>query len=255
MSEDSVFEKRINKIIRDNNYTELVRKDWQQSDKGYVIGLQKILGIKGNNEDINNKYVKYIGEPDKVVITEILKDFPVKVIDDVCDNIKSVDLEKLWSNSSYFSRTMKEASKSINVLNKFRKSIGSIVLKYGNSENFPFIVNEPLKESYALATAYRDFLADEVKKTKYKSDGTEYDSLTRRIEWHTIITNIYRILFNHIVDSQERYKRKLLHGEGIMIVRLITRLLAAEYPWCWGEEQEPNAEKIVKDRIDRMPTQ
>jgi hypothetical protein len=113
-------------------------------------------------------------------------------------------------------------------------------------------VIESIKESYALATAYRDFLSNEVRKSRYKQDGTEYESLTRRVEWNQIIISIYDLLSSHMISCQTQPKPKLLHGDTKNIIQLITKLLAAEYPWCWGDEQEPNAEKIVKERIYRL---
>lgn len=251
MSSANYFTKRINKIIKDNNYMEVVRKDWEQSDSGYIRGLQTIYRVREDKEHIKDKYIKCTGKPNKALISEILAAYPESIIDDVCNVIKQVDLDKLLSNSSYAGVKMENAINSIKLLNDFRKNFGSTIDQYEHSEDFPFIVNELLKEAYALATAYRNFLTEAVKKSRYNSDCKEYESLTRHAEWKPIIENIFDILFKHKAVLKKSTKTKPLPGELAEITHLTTKLLAAEYPLCWGEDQVPHAEKIIKERLYR----
>jgi hypothetical protein len=53
MNAANIFDKRINKLINENNYTELVRKDWEQFDENFISGLQTICHMNGSKRRLN----------------------------------------------------------------------------------------------------------------------------------------------------------------------------------------------------------
>lgn len=239
------------------DYAAMVRQDWEDLDYPMIDWCKKNLpeyfrqqGIKVPDNPVQEKtfmdrflqmhFGHCEGLPDRHKVAAVLKGFGDDDISRVCKVIMPVNLRELWEESSYGFRKLETARQTRKELNTTIKKLSSHVKKCDESNYYPLIALEPMKEALAIATAYRDFLDSELNKSRFKHDGTEYKNLTSRDEWNPIISNVVDIVKETIKQS---YKI-----EDIRCFSLTAKLLAAIYPWCWGKLSHKNATQIVRER-------
>lgn len=255
-----VFIEQLNEFHEETDYNSIVRQEWEQKDEFYKQCLRSENTLKRfieNNPGITSveakKRIEYFisqkfgtcrGLPNKSDVSTILKGFTKDEIFKVCKVIKPTDLETLWNDSSYMFQKIENARLTRRELNKSIQELGSLVKRYEQSEHFPLAVLKPMREAFAFAKAYRDFLDAELGKSRYKNDGTEYRDLTRRNVWNRIIVNVVNVI---------REAQKLNYRvAGKSAYSYTAELLSVTYPWCWGKLDHDKATKMVRERYDRQ---
>lgn len=240
------------------DYAALVRKDWEDLDYPMIDWCKKNLpeyfrqqGIKVPDNPVQEKVFmeRFIemhfgpcrGLPDRHKVASVLKGFSDDAVSRICKVIIPVNIARLWDESSYVFRKIETARQTRKELNTTIKKLSSHVKECDESNYYPLIVLEPMKETLAIATAYRDFLDSELKKSRFKNDGDEYKNLTSREEWNPIIIKVADIVKETMSYKIEANRRFSLTAE----------LLAAIYPWCWGEISHDTATQIVRERYER----
>lgn len=184
------------------------------------------------------------GHPNTGEIAKLLKGFPDEVIRNVCNVIMPVNLEALWGESNYMAKKLKIAREARKELNTSIKYLAHQVKACEESKYFPLIVLKPLREAYAMATAYRDLLDIELKRSRYKADGIEYKNQTSRDVWNGIIVDVVNIM-------KPALKRYGDEGEQYNYYSYTAKLLAITYPWCWAKNHH-KATKTVRERYERL---
>ena len=240
------------------NYEAIVKQDWEDLDEPMKFLCRSVRftdylrnhGVKvPDSPTEQNQFVdrfikmhfgEYKGLPDKRKISTILKGFSDNVISEVCKVIKPITIESLWTPGHYGYNKLESGRRSRSELNKTIRQLAGIVAAADKSEHYPPIVLEPMKEALKLATVYRDFLDLELKKSRFKDDGTEYKDMTSRSEWNEIIVDVVDTLKGPVAENIDITDNKYYS--------LTADLLAAIYPGFWGKLGHNKATQKVNER-------
>lgn len=217
-----------------------------EGENPYKAALWKHTDCKGNTSSILNNAEEIKVLLCKKRVSEVLKGFSEATVNRISDILgANIHLNKLWDHNSFVGQKMNIAVAAIKELKATIKMLSGHIQKCSQSEVYPPIVSDAMNESIKLATAYRDFLESEIRKSRFKSDGDEYKNLTIRDEWNTMVVDIANTLQKEVPKIN-----KARHGKNqIKTPALTATLLSVSYPDIWGKLSPAKATKNIGDRL------
>lgn len=234
------------------DYDAMVRAEWQHFDdickemllheynKLASAALPLTSFMIEVHPDLMNLFEKVFSkEPavNKAEIIVVLNGFPSEVIDQVCQSIMPIALDKMWHDGFYSFKFQIMSKMRIN-LNKTIRLLGSHIKNI--EKPYPLIVKEPLIDAFETAKAYKELINDELKNFCFCSDGKTKYSTKHHPLWKAIYSSIAEI----ILSCPEGYGQQSAYS-------IVANLMSVAYPWYWGNMDHNKATEHIRKGCTR----